>query len=240
MKRPISRHDQEGDPRSGTGSGYSDGRRTEPADREPGGHWSNGRAVSDPPTDAEIRSALRLSLLAKHVEDVDTVIINELGLCRGRVRVDVAVVNGTLHGYEIKSDRDSLRRLGGQIEFYGKILDRVTLVVGRRHLARAIEMVPIWWGIVQIQVCATSLRFKTLRRSRKNPRRDPRSLVELLWLDDAVALLEERGAAKGIRGKPRRVVWDRFCQHFAENEIAETVRSHIKARVIPQAPPPPW
>ena len=191
------------------------------------------------PCDAEIRSALRSSLLAKHAADADTVIIDELGVCRGKVRVDVAVVNGMLHGYEIKSDRDSLRRLSGQVDFYGRVLDQATLVVGERHLAKTLEMVPAWWGILRVQVCTTRLRFRTLRRGRKNPCREPRSLVELLWLDDAVALLEKRGAARGIRGKPRRIVWDRVCEYFAEDEIAETVRAHLRARVEPQAPPQP-
>ncbi len=191
------------------------------------------------PCDAEIRSALRSSLLAKHAADTDTVIIDELGLCRGKVRVDVAVVNGMLHGYEIKSDRDSLRRLSSQVDFYGKVLDQATLVVGERHLAKALEIVPAWWGILRVQVCATSLRFRELRRGCKNPRRDSRSLVELLWLDNAVALLEKRGAARGIRSKPRRVVWDRVCEYFAEDEIAETVRDHLMARAEPQALPQP-
>src|SRR5262249_26817602 len=79
--------------------------------------------------DSGIRPGLRSWLRLKHADESDTVLIEELGLCRGRVRVDVAVVNGLLHGYEIKSDRDSLRRLAGQVEVYGKVLDRATLVI---------------------------------------------------------------------------------------------------------------
>ncbi len=60
--------------------------------------------------DSDIRAVLRSRLFLKHPDEADTVVIEELGLCRGQVRVDVAVVNGLLHGYEIKSDRDSLRR----------------------------------------------------------------------------------------------------------------------------------
>ena len=70
--------------------------------------------------DSDIRAVPRSSLFFKHLDEADTVVIEELGLCRGQVRVDVAVVNGLLHGYEIKSDRDSLRRLGVQVEVYGK------------------------------------------------------------------------------------------------------------------------
>ncbi|HET7057847.1 MAG TPA: sce7726 family protein, partial [Nitrospiraceae bacterium] len=69
--------------------------------------------------DSDIRRVLRSKLLLKHADELDTVIIEELGLCRGQVRVDLSVVNGLLHGYEIKSDRDSLRRLRSQAELYG-------------------------------------------------------------------------------------------------------------------------
>lgn len=184
--------------------------------------------------DSGIRPALRSWLLRKHTAEVDTVIFEELGLCRGQVRVDVAVVNGLLHGYEIKSDRDSLRRLAVQVEIYGKVLDRATLVVGERYLAEVSNIVPGWWGILYVYSTAKGLRFKTVRRSRNNPHRDPHSLVELLWLDHAIALLQERNAARGVRGKPRRFVWDRICSSFGVDEIAAAVRTRLKARAAMQ------
>lgn len=187
------------------------------------------------PSDADIRSALRSTLVDQHASNPDTVIIDEHGLCRGKARVDVMVVNNVLHGYEIKSDRDSLRRLGNQIDFYGKVLDRATLVVGKRNLRKALQMVPAWWSIIIVHTHAQNVRFTVVRNGQENPRRDPRSLVELLWLDAAIALLEERGAARGVRGKPRRVVWDRICQQCSEDEISETVRNHLKAKVARQA-----
>src|SRR3990172_5976308 len=100
--------------------------------------------------DAEIRSALRAHLRIEHRGEADTVIIEELGFCRGQVRIDLAVVNGFLHGYEIKSDRDSLRRLGVQIDYFSKVLDRATLVAGERHIEKTIDMVPGWWEILRV------------------------------------------------------------------------------------------
>lgn len=43
--------------------------------------------------DPEIRSALRTYLLATLAGDPEPTIIDELGLCREEVRVDLAVVN---------------------------------------------------------------------------------------------------------------------------------------------------
>ncbi len=186
--------------------------------------------------DSEIRSVLRSRLSQKHAHKSQTVLIEELGLCRGKVRVDLSVVNGLLHGYEIKSDRDSLRRLSAQVELYGKVFDRATLVVGDRHLAEILDVLPRWWGILLVQHSDRGLQFKTVRKPQSNPNRDPRSLVELLWFDDAIALLEKRNAARGFRGKPRWIVWNRVCELCDINEIARAVRGHLKARIMKRVP----
>ena len=184
--------------------------------------------------EAEIRRALRLWLLAKHAAEADTFVFEELGVCRGQGRIDLALVNGSFHGYEIKSDRDNLRRLDGQVDMYSRVLDRATVVVGDRHLTETLNAVPHWWGVLRFESGPKGPRFKTVRRGRSNPQRDPRSLVELLWLDDAIKLLTRRDVARGVRGKPRRMVWDRVCEHFKVDEIAASVRAQLKARAAQQ------
>jgi hypothetical protein len=186
--------------------------------------------------DLSIRVALRSRLLEAHSFQTDTIVLEELGLCRGRVRIDVAVVNGSLCGYEIKSDRDNLRRLTTQIDVYGKVLDEATLVVGNRLLAEAIETVPRWWGVLRVTQTNGGVEFTEVRCPRRNPQRNARALVELLWCDDALALLERRNAARGVRGKPRRIVWDRVCNRFDVEEIGEAVRAQLKSRATLQAP----
>ena len=47
--------------------------------------------------DQDIRSVLNQKLEKKY-RDADTIIINELGLLQGLCRVDVAVINGIIHG----------------------------------------------------------------------------------------------------------------------------------------------
>jgi hypothetical protein len=179
--------------------------------------------------DTAIRPALRQWLVRKHRGSDDTVLLEELGLCRGRVRLDMAVVNGRIHGYEIKSDRDSLRRLSAQATIYGKVLDRATLVVGDRF-KDDLDLLPTWWGLVHVRTAPDGLRFRQLRRARPNPSTDSRALVELLWADQALAFLDLRNAARGVRGKPRRFIWDRICETFSAAEIASAVRSALKTR----------
>jgi hypothetical protein len=183
-----------------------------------------------PLCDADIRGVLFDRLRARHSDEADVAFLEEVGLCRGQVRVDIAVVNGSIHGYEIKSDRDSLRRLAGQAAMYGRVLDRASLVLGTKHVEDAVAAVPRWWEIQIVETRATGLRLKRLRRGHPNPARDARALVELLWLDDALALLAARGGLRGYRGRPRREIWDRVCELYSVDEIAYAVRKQLKAR----------
>jgi hypothetical protein len=62
-------------------------------------------------------------------------IVEEFG-CNS-ARTDIAVINGSLHAFEIKSDSDSLDRLPSQIEAYQGVFEYITLVCGSRLLKRA-------------------------------------------------------------------------------------------------------
>ncbi len=61
--------------------------------------------------DAQVRQAFHRSVLRAANECNDTVVIDELGLKNGIVRADIVVLNGKMIGYEIKTDRDTLKRL---------------------------------------------------------------------------------------------------------------------------------
>lgn len=100
-------------------------------------------------------------------------------------------------------------------------------------------MLPRWWGILLAERLPGGLKIKTIRQAKSNPRRNPQALVELLWLEDALALLEDRGLAGGLRGKPRWVLWERICHQFQINEIAAAVRASLKARTEKRLPAPP-
>ena len=127
--------------------------------------------------DGDVRAALKRELLFRHASDSHTVIIEELGILHGSSRVDLAVVNGTLHGYELKSDRDDLQRLPEQVAAYITVFDLVTLVVGERHLRRALDLIPDWWGIKVARNESCGTVFCDLKLPTANPSPDPMSVV---------------------------------------------------------------
>src|SRR5437773_2095115 len=78
--------------------------------------------------DGDIRKALVERL---NREDPSAAIFHELPLLRGKGRADIAAVNGVLAGYEIKSERDTLRRIVAQRNHYDSVFDVVVIVVAR-------------------------------------------------------------------------------------------------------------
>ena len=67
----------------------------------------------------------------------------------------MAAVNGVMHGFEIKSDIDSLARLPHQTELYSSVFDKITLVVGATHLYHAFNIIPDWWGVLVARIDKT-------------------------------------------------------------------------------------
>ena len=185
--------------------------------------------------EAQVRAALRAYLKQRQCADPDTLVVEELGLCQGRVRIDLATVNGILHGYEIKSPRDRLTRLASQAEIYNRVLDRATLVVGPRHVESALQLIPKWWGVLLVRGGTRGVFLDRFRRAAANPDQDPRALVELLWRDEALELLARHNAVAGVRSKPRPAVWDRVCEALDLSQIQSAVRHRLMARAATAA-----
>src|ERR1700730_4661552 len=181
--------------------------------------------------DPEIRGAVMNILLAPFFFDPDTLIVEELGLRHGAGRIDIAVINGECHGYEVKSDQDTLRRLPRQVGIYDSVLDRVTLVVTGHHVAQATEMVPDWWGIILAEgQLDGEINFKTIRSGTKNSSVSAIAVAKLLWRDEALQLLAELGAIEGMRSKPRRKIYSRIIDLIDLPRLQESVRNQLKSR----------
>ena len=190
--------------------------------------------------DYQLRQALKSKVLARHAKDPDTRIFEELGLRHGAGRIDIAVVNGIIHGYELKSNKDNLKRLSLQVQIYSSTLDKVTLVVGHRHVAEAEKLIPDWWGIKLATVGSRGgFKFTEIRRAGINLLLDPLSVSKLLWRSEALTLLEELGEADEVRNKARAFIYAHLASIGDPALIRERVRYQLKFRtdwrpVLPQ------
>ena len=180
--------------------------------------------------DRDIRDALWLRLEAAHSDDPDTLMLDELSLCHGATRIDLAVINGEIEGYEVKSERDTLERLPAQEPIYSATLDRVTLVVAEKHLPHTVDRVPDWWGLAVATARQNTVEIEDVRMPELNPNIDALSLATLMWRDEALAALEFSGSARGVRGKARDAVYQRLCETMSLDDLRGLVRHTLKGR----------
>ena len=147
-----------------------------------------------------IRDAL-LATLHKQYPAGEALTINELGIQQGTVRADVAVVNGILQGFEIKSDADNLLRLPNQIAAYDCVFDKSTLVVGEKYQQEAALRLPAWWGVIVATPHKSGIRLRKIQAAKRNPRRDAFSIAQLLWKNETIDLLKSHGVTgSNLRG----------------------------------------
>lgn len=181
--------------------------------------------------DYQIRTELRRLLDQRFSGDTETLILDELGLRHGAARIDIAVINGSLDGYEIKSDLDTLRRLPKQMSIYNSVLDRVTLVVGSRHVDSAMLIIPEWWGVNLAEAGQRgNIHFSDVRIPGSNPAPDPIAIAKLLWRDEALSILREEGAAAGFASKPRRIIYKRLAEALDLWSLRQRVRQQLRDR----------
>lgn len=190
--------------------------------------------------DRDVRKALHSKVLREHHGDTNTLVLDELGLRHGAVRVDVAVVNGYLHGFEIKSDSDTLERLPSQVAIYNAVLDRATLVVGEKHVEKARAHIPDWWGIKVVTAGPRGgIEFANVRTPKLNASIDAVALAELLWRPEAIEILRSLGAPDPLLRKPRAVLYKFLADNVELQELRSLIRQRLKARASWRGRRPP-
>lgn len=180
--------------------------------------------------DRMIRDVMRTRLASAHVGQ-DAVIVDELKVSRGSSRMDIAVINGRIEGYEIKSDRDTLDRLSKQASLFGLVADRMTLVVGEKHIQKATMIVPDWWSIMSPSLSDEgSLALRVVRRGRINQGRDKKALAEAMERDELVALLARHGIDKGRRSAGYGALVQYAVGELTRDKIADHLKQMLKIR----------
>lgn len=178
-----------------------------------------------------MRALVLKTVLADHAKDANARIVEELGLEHGSCRVDIAVVNGFLHGFELKSDADNLLRLPKQIEAYSRSMDRATLVVGQEHLAAAEVMLPAWWGIKVVYPSINGkLKLETHRRLRNNPSPSLFHMAHLMWRTEVEAVLRGSGASSKELSVNRAGLYQLFVDSMQPSDVRRNVREALKCR----------
>lgn len=140
----------------------------------------------------------------------------------------MVAINGKMHGFEIKSDRDRLDRLRHQISAYTNCFDTATLVTGTVHLKKAMVILPEWWGVILADQKSETLI--TLRRPKLNRNADKLEICRFLWLDEAHQVANCLLPSATTRGMTRNQIHELIAKRVSRKRISQKVRETLKVR----------
>lgn len=181
--------------------------------------------------DPLIRKAFHCTFLQKEHASPNTLVVDELGLEHGKCRADIAVINGHINGYEIKSEKDSLVRLKNQIEIYNAVFDHSSIVLEKRHLNEVLYLAPKWWGVILVaESVGRSVCFEIIREPSQNLLIDDYAVVQLLWRNEAREILKNLGVTGKQLRECRANLYQYIIDIFDSSTLRELVRDCLKKR----------
>ena len=131
-----------------------------------------------------------------------------------------------MHGFEIKSASDTLKRLPDQIEAYTKIFDYLSVITEDKYLQKIQEVVPKWVGLFVCIEVKGKIRVKRIRKAKVNKEKQGFFLAKLLWREELIDILTELQIP--FRKKDRNWI---LCEILATNLCAEKLSKIVRDRL---------
>jgi len=193
----------------------------------------------------QIKALLKAKLAASQ-HGHDAAFVSELFIDDFARRADLVMANGKLSAFEIKSDRDTLDRLDGQLETYLRLFEQVTVVCAERHQAGVEKRVPDGVGV---WVLAMDGSLKILRKAKTQRQTSHHSWLSFLPVDELRNLLAQHGlqrtgtrdvlvtraagiALKHVRGYVLDFFKNRRTQRIAKIHAAKSAQPRAQ-RLLP-------
>lgn len=180
-------------------------------------------------TDLDIRNAL-IDKLVRENQNKEYRILEELVICEGRARADVAIANGLFKGYEIKSDVDTLDRLSNQVKMYDATFDKCIIVVGKKFENKIEMYVPEHWGIISAyENKFGNISLKNIRSASFNKRITYGGLTDLLWSSE-LRLLMKNNKVRGYSNKTKPELVEMIESSVEFANLKQYTRETLKHR----------
>ncbi|WP_442638061.1 sce7726 family protein [Rossellomorea marisflavi] len=198
-------------------------------------------------TDAKIRAEL------KHVYKETTYngeplarlrLVDELAIPKQICLADVVAIpveeesyNG-FHGFEIKSEVDSLTRLESQVHYYSKVFRKCTLIVTEKHEEKAMDMIPDWWGVILAHPLfideygepSESFALIEVREAKENPSPlEAYGLTQLLWRNELLSIVKEK-EIKIAKSSSKRLLRGAIVKAIDVRELEQIVIGYLARR----------
>ena len=106
----------------------------------------------------------------------------------GECKADVAILNGTATVYEIKSERDSLKRLDKQVAAYATVFASVNVIAAEAHIDAVLKLVPKDVGVMCLN---GRYNISTMREATYSPERtSPAAIFDSIRTGEAGLILK--------------------------------------------------
>jgi len=181
--------------------------------------------------DFEIRRSLHQDFLSEYNDISESLIIDELKVCNGNAIMDVAIVNGALIGFEIKSPYDNLSRLRTQMLYYNKVFDYITIVTSNKHINGVIKEVPYWWGIWVVEKNKQEIKKIQIRTAIPNENIEAFSVAQFLWKIEIIDLINKRRLDNKYKNKRKWIQWQYLADSLELTDLKNEIRTYLKSRV---------
>lgn len=178
--------------------------------------------------------AARSHILRALHPETQGIAVRELAMAEGG-RADLVVVpadgTGPLHGYEIKTEKDSLARLSRQALEYGGHFAHLSLATTPRHMEAARELLPASWGLVELdaQTHAVTAEVRPCTPLSETIYTPAETLLLELWKSELLDLLRK----SRLPELPRKNKWTlrRLVLDFhGEEEAGRQAQAVLLAR----------
>ena len=196
--------------------------------RAPKAHASQN-AVPEEVTEQAIRQFVKARLPRLVRSPPGAFLVEEMEVCSGRARIDLAVIADLLIGIEIKGPRDDVTRLPGQAKSYSQCFDHVVLIVPESLAVKARALIPDWWGLITGARIDGRIRYRVERRPEPNPSLNLEKVLSLLWREEINALLADllgcnpkhKATKKSIRAELLAQVESPILHHASLRKLRE-------------------
>lgn len=175
--------------------------------------------------DYDIRNLLKEFHLLKYKNDGKSKVVEEFTITSAGARIDLAVINSRLHGFEIKSASDTLSRLPTQMKAYAKVFDYVSVVTEGKHYESLCNALPEWVGIY---VC-TNNKIRRIRKEALNTERSSFNIAKLLWKDELIDVLKTAQIPYSRKERSWQLC-ELIEKHMSPDQISKHVRDKLKKR----------
>lgn len=183
--------------------------------------------LSQAKPEARLKSAVIDRLADSGALANDSVLISELTVGNWTRRTDIVLANGSLWGFELKSESDSLVRLAGQVETFSNYFEKLIVVVASRYEDKAQKL------LEESRATNVGLWVENGQKIKERIRPtyqalEPLRAIELMTVIELRRMLIRNG--RKVTDPCRRAELVEQAMEFSVETLATAARSAIKDR----------